>query len=255
MTTSGIVVRTWNDAPITRRDSDGFADATGMCEANGKRWFDYHRSDRTADYIEALTETTGLSRDELIISTTTGPNHLRGTWVHPRLAVDLARWISPQFAVWMDGWFLEQLDAATAATGSAFTAEDIARIASEAVAATLSAQRPPRQHRRHRKVGISQPQPEGSAHLHLMARIHAIAVSHGAPIGWADLQRQLSHNAREALEPNQYLAAIRDLAHVGAGHVKGGPRGALRYQAIPHTPGQYESFPSSLDLIDFPFAS
>ncbi len=27
--------------------------------------------------------------------------------MHPRVAVDLARWCSPEFAVWMDGWFLE----------------------------------------------------------------------------------------------------------------------------------------------------
>lgn len=32
---------------------------------------------------------------------------LQGTWIHPRLAVDLARWVSPEFAVWMDGWFLD----------------------------------------------------------------------------------------------------------------------------------------------------
>lgn len=36
-----------------------------------------------------------------------GVPELQGTWIHPRLAVDLARWVSPQFAVWMDGWFLE----------------------------------------------------------------------------------------------------------------------------------------------------
>ncbi len=107
MKTTGIVVRTWNDAPITRRDSDGYADATAMCQANGKRWFDYERIDRTTDYITALADATGLGADQLVISTTTGPNHLRGTWIHPRLAVDLARWISPQFAVWMDGWFLD----------------------------------------------------------------------------------------------------------------------------------------------------
>lgn len=32
-----------------------------------------------------------------------------GTWVHPRLAVDLARWCSPLFAVWLDGWILDTL--------------------------------------------------------------------------------------------------------------------------------------------------
>jgi hypothetical protein len=111
MNSTGIVVRTWNDAPISRRDSDGYADATAMCQANGKRWFDYERLDRTTDYITALAEATGLQPAQLVISTTTGPNHLRGTWIHPRIAVDLARWISPAFAVWMDGWFLDALNA------------------------------------------------------------------------------------------------------------------------------------------------
>jgi hypothetical protein len=110
MTNTGIVVRTWNDAPITRRDSDGYADATAMCQANGKLWGNYHQLDRTSDYIAALADATGLDPAQLIISTKGGPAHLQGTWIHPRLAVDLARWISPAFAVWMDGWFL---DAAT----------------------------------------------------------------------------------------------------------------------------------------------
>ena len=46
----------------------------------------------------------------VVRSIATGPNDQRGTWIHPRLAVDLARWISPEFAVWMDGWILGQFD-------------------------------------------------------------------------------------------------------------------------------------------------
>ena len=107
MNTHGIVVRTWNDAPISRRDSDGYADATAMCQANGKLWGNYRQLDRTTEYIAALADATGLQPAQLVITTSTGPNHLRGTWIHPRLAVDLARWISPAFAVWMDGWFLD----------------------------------------------------------------------------------------------------------------------------------------------------
>ena len=107
MNASGLVVRTWNDAPISRRDGDGFADATAMCRANGKDLFDYQRLERTTAYLAALGESLNLPADQLVLTTTSGPNHLRGTWIHPRLAVDLARWLSPQFAVWMDGWFLE----------------------------------------------------------------------------------------------------------------------------------------------------
>jgi hypothetical protein len=112
MTNTGIVVRTWNDAPISRRDSDGYANATAMCQANGKLWGNYYQIERTSDYITALANATGLSPDQLVISTKGGPAHLQGTWIHPRLAVDLARWISPAFAVWMDGWFLDAAGAA-----------------------------------------------------------------------------------------------------------------------------------------------
>lgn len=128
MNASGLVVRTWNDAPISRRDGDGYADATAMCQANGKLWADYQRLTRTTAYIQALAASLNLPADQLVITTTTGPNHLRGTWVHPRLAVDLARWLSPEFAVWMDGWFLEQLEqpaAAPALQGDAWRSMDL----------------------------------------------------------------------------------------------------------------------------------
>ena len=112
MNSSGLVVRTWNDAPVCRRDSDGFADATAMCQANGKHLPHYFSNQRTSDYIQALSDSLGIPANQLVVTTTTGPNHLRGTWIHPRLAVDLARWLNPAFAVWMDGWFLEQLEQA-----------------------------------------------------------------------------------------------------------------------------------------------
>ena len=116
MNASGLVVRTWNDAPICRRDSDGYVDATAMCQANGKRWNDYQRLDRTQEYLRALDAVTGNpatgEQAQLIQMTQGGPAHLQGTWIHPRLAVDLARWLNPAFAVWMDGWFLEHLEQA-----------------------------------------------------------------------------------------------------------------------------------------------
>jgi hypothetical protein len=121
MNTTGIVVRTWNDAPITRRDSDGYADATAMCQANGKLWGHYQENSRTTDYIQALAESTGISPRNLVLSVKGGPAHLQGTWIHPRLAVDLARWISPAFAVWMDGWFLESMAAPQAPEHPQFT--------------------------------------------------------------------------------------------------------------------------------------
>jgi hypothetical protein len=103
------VTRAWNDTPIARRMVDGYVNATGMCKANGKKWNDYYRQERTFQYLQALEGSAGFPAD-LIQTISDGPNEGRGTYVHPRLAVDLARWISPEFAVWMDGWFLEEIE-------------------------------------------------------------------------------------------------------------------------------------------------
>jgi hypothetical protein len=113
---SQIEAREWNGHPIQRRQIDGYVNATAMCKAGGRRWNHYVTNDRTTEYLQALSGSAGIPADLLVTSIGTGPNHLRGTWIHPRLAVDLARWISPSFAVWMDGWFLEQFQPAPPAS-------------------------------------------------------------------------------------------------------------------------------------------
>jgi hypothetical protein len=120
---AGIEARAWNGCAIQRRQSDGFVNATAMCRAGGKRWNHYASNDRTREYICALAISVGAQIPcaaavagfpasgihGLIEVIKGGQPELQGTWIHPRLAVDLARWISPAFAVWMDGWFLEAL--------------------------------------------------------------------------------------------------------------------------------------------------
>lgn len=106
---AGLDCRVWNGVEIQRRPSDGYVNATAMCLANGREWFTYARTGRTKAYIQALKAVPQFCGTELVQSIQGGLPHLQGTWVHPRIAVDLARWISPAFAVWMDGWFLEVL--------------------------------------------------------------------------------------------------------------------------------------------------
>ena len=98
--------RSWNGTSIPRRTADGFVNATAMCKANGKEWSKYRESDRCQTYLDALAETSEIRMFDLIESR---QGQGGGTWVHPQVAVDLARWISAPFAVWMDGWFLEQV--------------------------------------------------------------------------------------------------------------------------------------------------
>lgn len=121
------MTRSWNGHPIQRRRVDGYVNGTAMCQVAGKHWKNYAQLLRSAEYIKALEGSAEIPADLLAQSVVTGPNHGRGTWVHPRLAVDLARWISPEFAVWMDGWILEELEAkaSPALPPSALTQEDI----------------------------------------------------------------------------------------------------------------------------------
>lgn len=103
-----LITRAWNGTPIARRTTDGYVNATAMCRANEKQWHDYWRTDRATEYLEALEAETGITVSNLCLTTKGGAN--QGTWIHPQVAVDLARWISAPFAVFMDRWFLEELE-------------------------------------------------------------------------------------------------------------------------------------------------
>lgn len=97
-------VKSWNGTPISRRTTDGYVNATAMAKASGKQWYDYFNTNRASTYLEALSRNLEIPVTSLYISK---PGE--GTWIHPRLAVDFARWISAEFAVWMDGWFMEEM--------------------------------------------------------------------------------------------------------------------------------------------------
>lgn len=118
-TASALTGREWNGTLISQRQADGYVNATAMCKANGKLWKNYHQNDRTQAYIAALAGVAGIpatGNDGVVQTAKGGRPEIQGTWIHPRLAIDLARWISPEFAVWMDGWFLEWIQGrATAA--------------------------------------------------------------------------------------------------------------------------------------------
>lgn len=81
---------------VIQQRGDGFVSLTQMCQANGKRLDVFMKSQKTKDYIEVLTN----YHHSVVVQSDEGVNG--GTWGHPSLAINLARWISPQFAVWCD---------------------------------------------------------------------------------------------------------------------------------------------------------
>jgi len=94
---------------INQRVKDGYVNATAMCKAAKKEWYEYARSKNAKDFLEELSSATEISRDELIQSVAGGIPHLQGTWVHPQVAVHLAQWLSPKFSVLVTQWVMDWL--------------------------------------------------------------------------------------------------------------------------------------------------
>lgn len=97
-----IITRDFNGQQIGQR-GDGYLNATAMCKANAKDFFDYERLETTKAFIAELERSPGIPGD-LVLKTTKGPNAGRGTWVHPHIGYHLAQWCSAAFAVQVSQW-------------------------------------------------------------------------------------------------------------------------------------------------------
>lgn len=104
----------FNDIQVSF-SQDAFLNATEIAKQFGKRVQHYLNNERTQEYIVALTEavfTASTSQSDgnkilskqkqLVIIKKGGKAQEQGTWLHPKLAIDFARWLNPKFAVWCD---------------------------------------------------------------------------------------------------------------------------------------------------------
>jgi len=91
--------------------SDGMVNATEMCKVWKKQWSEYIRSRRAKNIITALEDEQKSKPESLrieIVSANVGGNH-SGTWIHSKVALDLAHWLSPDFGIQMYK-FLSELE-------------------------------------------------------------------------------------------------------------------------------------------------
>lgn len=102
-----LVPHSHQGALIHQRKADGYINATAMCKVAGKEWSGYRRLDTTQAFIAALETSLQIHRDHLVQTIMTGANEVRGTWVHPQVAVHLAQWLSAEFAVKVSQWIVE----------------------------------------------------------------------------------------------------------------------------------------------------
>ena len=126
-------VRPVNGVSVEQRRIDGFINGTAMCVAHGKRIVDWLRYQETFDLFVALADRSGLKPIMVLhhhldvsrlsasdyaqifpslISVKRGsPDNGGGTWIHHKLATNLAQKCNPAFALLVADWIEEWLTA------------------------------------------------------------------------------------------------------------------------------------------------
>lgn len=89
---------------VTFRE-DGYINATALCKIGGKLFGNWKQLSTTKRIIQILSEDTGIPIARLL-EVSTGRYGV--SWIHPRLALNLAQWISTSFSLevsqWIDEW-------------------------------------------------------------------------------------------------------------------------------------------------------
>jgi phage antirepressor YoqD-like protein len=104
-TENSLIVRTYEHdgqfIPVSFTN-EAFFNATAVAKVFGKRPADWLRTDDTKAYIEAIGRKCVIKQDQLVSVVSGSPETGGGTWLHPKLGIPFARWLSPDFAVWAD---------------------------------------------------------------------------------------------------------------------------------------------------------
>ena len=100
---SNFLIEEFSGKNIRIRDTDGYVNASDICKVKpGKLPANYFENKTSKKFIKQLSITIGIPIVSLINKINGGKTP--GTWIHPRLAVDFARWVSAELAVKMNGW-------------------------------------------------------------------------------------------------------------------------------------------------------
>lgn len=72
--------------------------ATEMAKAFGKRPVDWLRTKQAKEYIKVFCEVKKCTSQDIVI--VKKGTRVQGTWLHSDLAIEFARWLSPEFSIW-----------------------------------------------------------------------------------------------------------------------------------------------------------
>jgi hypothetical protein len=98
-----IIVKQFNGCSIRIRDIDGYMHAIDICNSGNMLWCNYITRNITTNYIETLSTYMGMPSYRLI-EPIDGISGDEISWIHPRVATHLAKWISINLAFTIDQW-------------------------------------------------------------------------------------------------------------------------------------------------------
>jgi hypothetical protein len=99
---SNLVTLQYNDISVIFQSDDAYINATLIAKSFGKQPADYLKQKRTIEYIEGVKRNRLTEQNQLVRVIQGGSSDEQGTWLHPKLAIDFARWLNVDFAIWCD---------------------------------------------------------------------------------------------------------------------------------------------------------
>lgn len=94
-----------NDYAVVCREEDGYIDVTNLCKAGGRKYETWNRRKATKEFVLVLREELQNCRADIpleLVKFDTGDT--QRTWAHPRVALNIAQWVSPAFDVQVTKW-------------------------------------------------------------------------------------------------------------------------------------------------------
>ena len=73
---------------------NGYVNISKLCTEHNKKFNDWKRLKRSVELMEFLSASAGIPADGLVLNPSEKID-LRGSYVHPEIAPDVAAWISP----------------------------------------------------------------------------------------------------------------------------------------------------------------
>jgi len=88
------IIKSFNDKAIRIRQEDKYLSLTDMAKATDKLFGNWNQLSSTKEYLDELSSVIGLPATTLIDVSQGGVATEQGTWGHPKVAEEFARWCS-----------------------------------------------------------------------------------------------------------------------------------------------------------------